>query len=42
MVKPSTQIRTYDAEDVFDSLNSHDPTPSLEHVVGIGKKQSGP
>ena len=41
-IKPSAQIRTYDAEDVFESLKSHDPTPSLEHVVGTGKEHSGP
>jgi hypothetical protein len=39
-VKPSGQIRTFDAPDVFELLNSSDQEPLLDHLAEI-RKQNG-
>jgi hypothetical protein len=33
-MKPSVQIRTYDAEDVFVALRSHDQDLTIDHHEG--------
>jgi hypothetical protein len=38
MYKARAQIRTYDVEDVFKSMNSHEQEFALDHTVGIWER----
>lgn len=35
--KPSAQIRTYDIEDIFEPMKSHDQEFTLNHILEFGK-----
>jgi hypothetical protein len=39
-VKPSAQIRTYNAEEVFELQNSHDQELTLDDLVEIRKQSA--
>jgi hypothetical protein len=39
-IKPRTQIRNYNAYNVFQSLNSHDLELTLDDLVEIGKQSA--
>jgi hypothetical protein len=39
-IKPSTEIRTYDAEDIFEWLNYHDQGLTYDHLFEIRKQNA--